>query len=44
MAGIQQKVKVCGESLYEWGKEITGNFSGYIKSCKFELKPQDKER
>lgn len=31
---IQQKVKVCVNNLAIWGKEITENFSGRIKSCK----------
>lgn len=37
-AGIQKKIKFCGEKLYEWGKEVTSNFGGRIKSCKNEVK------
>lgn len=34
---IQEKIKSCSEKLAVWGKEITGNFSGWIKACKVEL-------
>ncbi|XP_074342276.1 uncharacterized protein LOC141679766 [Apium graveolens] len=38
LLNVQEKIKICGESLSIWGKEITGNFSGRIKECKKELK------
>lgn len=37
-ATISQKIKICGQSLASWGKEITGNFSGRIKQCKVVMK------
>ncbi|XP_074336782.1 uncharacterized protein LOC141673954 [Apium graveolens] len=35
---IQEKVKLCGEKLLVWGKEITGDFAKRIRECKVELK------
>lgn len=35
---IQHKVKVCGENLEQWGKEITGRFNDRIKNCKMEIR------
>lgn len=34
---IQEKIKSCSEKLAVWGKEITSNFSGWIKAFKVEL-------
>ncbi|XP_074347402.1 uncharacterized protein LOC141686257 [Apium graveolens] len=41
---IQTKVKICGENLYQRGKEITGKFSARIKNCKSEMKKYRKGR
>lgn len=35
---ILQKVKQCGESLGQWGKEITSCFGKRIRECKARLK------
>lgn len=35
---IQQKVKVCSEKLWIWGREVTGNFSNRIKQCRKEMR------
>ncbi|KAK1375097.1 hypothetical protein POM88_031290 [Heracleum sosnowskyi] len=35
---IQNKVKICGEKLGVWGKDITSHFGKRIKACKTELK------
>lgn len=35
---IQDKIKLCGENLQQWGKEITGRFNARIKSCRLEMR------
>ena len=35
---IQQKVQLCGDKLALWGKEVTSNFSGRIRTCKEDTK------
>lgn len=37
-SNIMQKVKCCGEQLFDWGRDLTGNFGSRIKACKAELK------
>lgn len=37
-ATILQKVRICGDNLSLWGKEVTGCFGKRIKECKFKLK------
>ncbi|XP_074342489.1 uncharacterized protein LOC141680061 [Apium graveolens] len=34
---IFQKLKCCSKKLAIWGQEVTGNFSGRIKSCKVAM-------
>lgn len=41
---IQEKIKNCGDSLSQWGKEITGKFSDRIRGCKLEMKKLRKRR
>ncbi|XP_074337161.1 uncharacterized protein LOC141674332 [Apium graveolens] len=36
-ASIFQKLKCCSKKLAIWGREVTGNFSGRIKSCKVAM-------
>ncbi|XP_030494912.1 uncharacterized protein LOC115710701 [Cannabis sativa] len=33
---VQEKIKICGQQLSSWGKEVTGNFKDTIKKCKSE--------
>lgn len=35
---IQQNVKLCGETLEQWGKEVTGRFGYRIRQCKSKMK------
>ncbi|XP_074353527.1 uncharacterized protein LOC141703748 [Apium graveolens] len=35
---IQQKVQLCGDKLALWGKEVTSNFSGRIRTLKEDLR------
>ena len=35
---IHQKVKLCGETLNQWGKEVTRRFGDRIRQCKLKMK------
>ncbi|XP_060959342.1 uncharacterized protein LOC115704505 [Cannabis sativa] len=38
LAGIQEKIQRCGESLSDWGKDYSGNFASRIKYWKKEVR------
>ncbi|KAM6600853.1 hypothetical protein CsatA_020462 [Cannabis sativa] len=38
LAGIQEKIQRCGESLSVWGKDYSGNFASRIKYWKKEVR------
>ncbi|XP_060960746.1 uncharacterized protein LOC133031286 [Cannabis sativa] len=35
--GVMEKIKCCGDVLWHWGKDYSGNFPKRIKDCKLEL-------
>lgn len=37
VVNIQQKVKLCGDNLEQWGREVTGRFGDRIKKCKLKM-------